>query len=76
MVELKLGKLPDRTPVKLAITITPDLQAALQIYAAIYAETYGVEEPVTDLVPAMLIAFLESDRSFMRERDARIRGQK
>ena len=24
MVELKLGKLPDRTPVKLTITITPD----------------------------------------------------
>lgn len=30
MVELKLGKLPDRTPVKLTITITPDLQARLQ----------------------------------------------
>ncbi len=37
MVDLRLGKLPDRTPVKLAITITPDLQAALQAYAAIYA---------------------------------------
>lgn len=73
MADLKLGKLPDRTPVKLAITITPDLQAALQSYAAIYAETYGVEEPVADLVPAMLAAFLESDRGFARERDARAR---
>jgi len=76
MADLKLGKLPDRTPVKLAITITPDLQAALQSYAAIYAQTYGVEEPVADLVPAMLAAFLESDRGFVRERDARGRGQK
>lgn len=68
MPDLKLGKLPDRTPVKLAITITPDLQAALQDYAAVYAATYGVEEQVTDLVPAMLAAFLESDRTFARNR--------
>lgn len=75
MPELKLGKLPDRTPVKLSMTITPDLQAALQAYAAIYAETYGIEEPIAELVPAMLASFLESDRSFVRERDARQRGR-
>ncbi|WP_353888498.1 DUF2274 domain-containing protein [uncultured Sphingomonas sp.] len=33
MANLKLGKLPDRTPAKLTITITPDLQTALQAYA-------------------------------------------
>lgn len=76
MVDLKLGKLPDRTPVKLAITITPDLQAALQAYAAIYARTYGIEEPVAELVPAMLVAFLDSDRNFVRAREAALRGQK
>ncbi|GFZ79647.1 MULTISPECIES: DUF2274 domain-containing protein [Sphingobium] len=70
MAELKLGKLPDRTPVKLSITITPDLQAALQDYAAIYATTYGVQEPVAELIPAMLSAFLDSDRSFARIREA------
>lgn len=70
MPDLKLGKLPDRTPIKLAVTITPDLQAALQDYASIYAQAYGVEEPVADLIPAMLAAFLESDRGFMRARDA------
>ena len=70
MGDLKLGKLPDRTPVKLAITITPDLQAALQDYAAVYAKTYGVEEPVAELIPAMLLAFLESDRGFLRARGA------
>lgn len=32
-MELKLAKLPDRTPVKLAITITPDLHEALHDYA-------------------------------------------
>jgi len=68
MPELKLARLPDRTPVKLAITVTPDLHQMLQQYAALYAETYGREESVTDLVPAMLAAFLESDRNFVRSR--------
>ncbi len=68
MPELKLAKLPDRTPVKLAITVTPDLHLMLHQYAALYAEAYGREESVTELVPAMLAAFLESDRSFIRSR--------
>lgn len=75
MAELKLPKLPDRTPVKLAITITPDLQNALRDYAAIYAQAYGTEEPVAELIPAMLAAFLENDRNFIRARDASQRGQ-
>ncbi len=70
MPELKLGKLPDRTPVKLAITVTPDLHQMLQDYAALYAAAYGREEAVTELVPAMLAAFLESDRTFVRNRSA------
>lgn len=75
MAELKLAKLPDRTPVKLAITVTPDLLNALRDYAAIYAQTYGTEEPVADLIPAMLAAFLESDRNFIRARETVQRGQ-
>jgi hypothetical protein len=68
MPELKLARLPDRTPVKLAITVTPDLHQMLQQYAALYAEAYGREEPVAELVPAILAAFLESDRGFLRSR--------
>jgi hypothetical protein len=75
MAELKLAKLPDRTPVKLAITITPDLQGALREYAAIYAAAYGCEEPIAELIPAMLTAFLESDRGFVRAREAAQRGR-
>ena len=70
MAELKLAKLPDRTPIKLAITVTPDLHQMLQDYAALYAEAYGREESITELVPAMLGAFLESDRNFIRSRSA------
>ena len=68
MPDLKLAQLPDRTPIKLAITITPDLHRALQEYAALYASAYGREEPVAELVPAMLAAFLEGDRAFARSR--------
>lgn len=34
MAELKLGKLPDRMPIKLTITVLPDLNKRLQDYAA------------------------------------------
>ncbi|MCB4859636.1 DUF2274 domain-containing protein [Sphingobium sp. PNB] len=68
MPELKLPKLPDRTPIKLPITVTPDLHQMLQDYAALYAESYGREEPIAELIPAMLTAFLESDRGFARSR--------
>ena len=68
MPELKLPKLPDRTAIKLSIAVTPDLHQMLQDYAALYAESYGREEPIAELIPAMLIAFLESDRAFLRSR--------
>jgi hypothetical protein len=66
MATIKLPRLPDRTPMKIAIAVLPDLHDRLTAYAAAYAETYGVEEPVADLIPAMLMAFLESDRAFAR----------
>jgi hypothetical protein len=65
---LKLRKLPDRTPVKIAISISPDLQMSLAAYADIYARTYGESETVQDLIPAILAAFLESDRLFAAQR--------
>ncbi len=68
MVDLKLARLPDRTPVKLTIAVLPDLHQDLIDYARIYAEAYGREEPVTELIPAILSAFLESDRGFLQSR--------
>lgn len=70
MADLKLAKLPNRTPVRLTIAVKPELHEALQQYAALYSRTYGCEEPLADLVPAMLAAFLESDRGFARSRAA------
>ena len=65
---LKLPRLPDRTPIKLTITITPDLNQLLIDYADAYREAYGRSEVVADLVPYMLRSFLESDRAFSRAR--------
>ncbi len=70
MSELKLGKLPDRTPVKITITVSPDLNQALRDYAAIYRATYGEAEAVADLIPFMLGAFLQGDRAFAKARKA------
>ena len=66
MSVLKLAKLPDRTPVKLAISISPDLNRALQNYAQLYQKTYGQEESIVELVPFMLDSFLQADRMFAK----------
>jgi hypothetical protein len=71
MAAVKLARLPDRTPIKLAIAVIPDLHGRLQDYAAAYAETYGQEEPLAELIPAMLAAFLDGDRGFSKGRGQR-----
>ena len=70
MPELRLTKLPDRTPVKLTIVITPDLHLALSDYAELYRETYEQAETVPDLIPFMLQSFLDGDRAFAKARSS------
>lgn len=70
MSAIKLPKLPDRTPVKLTITVMPDLHRALQDYAESYAQAYGSEVAVADLVPAILADYLDRDRAFKAKRKA------
>jgi hypothetical protein len=74
MAGIKLGKLPDRTPVKLTFSASPDLKQALDDYAAVYAQRYQTEEPLEQLIPAMLSSFLESDREFRRLRHGQKKG--
>ena len=66
MPELKLAKLPDRVPVKLTVTVSPELNRRLANYAALYKRTYGQEESVSELVPFMLGQFLDADRAFAK----------
>lgn len=71
MATLKLAQLPDRTPIKMSILVLPDLHQALQDYARIYADAYGREESLAELVPAMLAAFLDSDKEFCRRKNTK-----
>jgi hypothetical protein len=68
MSELRLRKLPDRTPVRMTVSLPPELNQALLGYAALYGEVYGQPEPLPELIPAMLANFLEADKAYARWR--------
>jgi hypothetical protein len=68
MPDLRLDRLPDRTPVKLTVTVSPDLARALADYAEVYRAAYGQREKVEELVPFMLEKFIEGDRGFAKAR--------
>ncbi|OHV86658.1 DUF2274 domain-containing protein [Mesorhizobium sp. ORS 3428] len=68
MTNLKLGKLPDRTPSKITITVSAELSQALNDYAVLYRQAYGESETVAELIPYMLHGFLEGDRAFAKAR--------
>ena len=65
---LKLEQLPDRKPVKLTITVSPQLANDLEFYADIYRRNYGRQESVQDLIPFMLENFINSDAGFKKAR--------
>jgi len=67
---LRLGQLPDRTPVRMNLSVDPELASALSDYAEIYRQTYGAEEKLEALIPAMIESFLASDAGFKRARRA------
>jgi hypothetical protein len=69
MPELKLAKLPDRTPIKIAFKASPDLAQMLNGYCGLYRAVYQQpDETVEELIPFMLAAFLDSDKGFARAR--------
>ncbi len=68
MAGLRLDRLPDRSPVKIAITVTPELNDALKDYAEIYRRSYGQKESVAELIPFMLEAFINADAGFRKAR--------
>ncbi|MES2904299.1 MAG: DUF2274 domain-containing protein [Pseudomonadota bacterium] len=68
MSDLRLARLPDRTPVRITINVSPDLNQALSDYASLYEEIYGRAESVQELIPFMLASFLGADRFFSRRR--------
>ena len=71
MADIKLGRLPDRTPVKLALSVSPELHRSLSDYAEFYREAYGEAPSLSDLIPGMLEGFLAGDKGFQRRQRSR-----
>lgn len=71
---MKLPRLPDRNPVRLTISVMPDLNGALVAYAEAYKAVYGEAVTVIDLIPEILKGYLASDREFKNGRKAGDKG--
>ena len=67
---LRIGKLPDLTPVKLTISLEPAVHRMLEDYARIYSDSYGEAVKPSELVPSMIAGFLATDNGFKRARKA------
>lgn len=67
-MKLKLGPIPDDKPVRMTISLSPELAALLRTYAD--AVGSGNSNPVTveRIVPHILERFIRTDRAFMRTR--------
>ncbi len=69
---IKLAKLPERTLVRITLLLPPALHDRLVRYASAYAEAYGVDKPLPELIRAMLSNFLDSDRTFQKDWSSRL----
>lgn len=61
---LRLGREVARKPVRLTLTIGPDLADELKLYAEAYEREYGDAQTPAQLAPHMIRAFLASDGGF------------
>ncbi|MFN3945810.1 MAG: DUF2274 domain-containing protein [Allosphingosinicella sp.] len=71
MGHIKLRRLPDRAPIRVALLLCPGLHRDLEEYAALYEQEYGAAVSLSELVPAILEAFLSRDPGFRRRKRAR-----
>ena len=67
---LRIGKLPDLTPIKLTVSLEPKVHKMLEDYARIYGDSYGENVKPAELVPSMIAGFLATDNGFKRARKA------
>ncbi len=64
--KLRLGPLPRQDVTKLTISLSMELKADLDRYAAMHSQLYGEQVDAAALVPHMLAWFLRNDRGFRR----------
>jgi hypothetical protein len=61
---MKLAKIPERNRIRLIVQVSADLHDRLTAYAELYEKTYCNREEIAALVPFMIEAFLDDDKSF------------
>ena len=67
-MKLRLGPLPVAKPVRLTVTVSVDLKAALDDYARLHADAHGQAVTAETLIPVMLQTFMANDRGFQHAR--------
>jgi len=67
---LRIAKLPNSTPVKLTVSLEPEVHQMLEDYARIYGDSYGETVKPAQLIPSMITGFLATDNGFKRARKA------
>lgn len=67
---LRIAKLPNLTPVKLTVSLEPEVHRLLEDYAQVYKDSYGEVVKPVELVPLMISGFLNSDTGFKKARKA------
>ncbi len=68
MSTINLAKLPDRAPIRISITVMPDLHDDLQAYSRAYEAAYGSAVAVQGLIPAIPTNFIAADQGFRRRK--------
>jgi hypothetical protein len=65
--KLRLGPLPKANRVKLTVTMTAELNSALERYAELHSQLHGEKTDAAMLIPHMLAAFMARDRGFRKQ---------
>ncbi len=68
--KLRLGPLPRSEVVRLAVVLPARVKADLDRYAEMFGAAYGEAVDAAALVPHMLAAFMDRDRTFRKARQA------
>lgn len=67
---LRIGKLPNLTPIKLTISLNREVYEMLEDYARVYGDSYGEAVKPAELIPFIIKGFLATDNGFKRARKA------
>lgn len=69
--KLRLGPLPRTESTKVTVSVSAELKASLDDYAAAHSRMHGESVDAATLIPHMLQAFITRDRGFKALRSRR-----